>query len=237
MGGYNSNTGVFNWGNHVGTSNPIYEDRNLSNIFGLLNRDVIGSSNVLNATGQQYLTSIGFDKNLISNEGFQNYLANQNIYSFAPDTQGLNVISGLDANKIQELQKNYTDGITKGLIDSKTGMSIGGNQNGQSMFDWGVNKEGQTTWGGGTGLQWIGAGLGTATSLYGMYNANKSMKLAQQNFNEQRALNHANYEMQAKAYNNNLRNQQSGRSFNGMSGSVKRTLGREYESRRAREQY
>lgn len=108
---------------------------------------------------------------------------------------------------------------------------------GNSLFSWGQDKYGNNTFAGGTGLQWLGAGVGIASSLYGMYQANKQMKLAQQNFDEQKRLNHANYRMQAKSYNNSLRNQQSGRSYIGMSGSAKAALGKEYNTRKADEDY
>ena len=68
-------------------------------------------------------------------------------------------------------------------------------------------------------------------------NKHKQTKLAQQAFEEQKALQRANYKMQAKSFNNSLRNQQSGRGFVGMSGSAKRTLGREYDARKAEETY
>lgn len=80
-------------------------------------------------------------------------------------------------------------------------------------------------------------GLGLATTGWNMYNQHKALKMQKEAFNETRAMNRANYAMQAKAYNNNLRNQQSGRSFNGMSGSAKLALGREYNSRKANETY
>lgn len=105
------------------------------------------------------------------------------------------------------------------------------------MFGWGEDKYGNTTLGGATGFQWAGAGLGALQALYGMYQGNKQMKMTKEAFDEQKRLSHANYQMQAKAYNNNLRNQQSGRSFSGMSGAAKRTLGSEYRTRRAKDDY
>lgn len=106
-----------------------------------------------------------------------------------------------------------------------------------NLFGTSQDKNGSTLYGGATGLQWIGAGLGALNSLYGMYQGNKQLKLAKENFEEQKALSRANYAMQAKAYNNNLRNQQSGRGYIGMSGAAKRTLGDEYERRKASETY
>ena len=106
-----------------------------------------------------------------------------------------------------------------------------------SLFGWGTDMQDNTTFGGGTGLDWLKGGIGAATSLYGLYQGNKQLKLARDNFEEQKALSRANYQNQAKAFNNSLRNQQSGRSFSGMSGSAKRTLGREYDERKANEKY
>lgn len=196
--------------------------------------NIMGNTETVNNLGSQgnnLLQGIGFDKDYLANSGFQKFLFDNGIVSIDPKTNGLNIVAGLDSNKISELQKNYTNSIASGTLNQNNAGSNTG------LFGWGTNAQGQSTLGGATGIQWLGAGLGTATSLYGMYNANKSMKLARENFEEQKQLQRANYEMQAKAYNNNLRNQQSGRSFTGMSGSAIRNLGREYNSKKAREQY
>lgn len=206
---------------------PRYADNNFSNLYGLLGNQQVGTNYQFGSTGLDVLTGAGFDKNLVRNQGFQNFLFNEGYAKYDPTT-GFSLVAGLDKNKVDALQAQYTSGNFNAPTNT-TGSP--------SMFDWGVNKEGQTTWGGGTGLQWLGAGLGTATSLYGMYNAHKSMQLAKQNFAEQKALNHANYAMQAQAYNENLKNQYSGRSFSGMSGSAQRTLGREYLKRKAKDNY
>ena len=101
----------------------------------------------------------------------------------------------------------------------------------------GQQSSGPSAYGGATALQWGQMGLGALTSLYGMYQGNKQLKLAQQNFEEQKALNRANYKNQARAFNNTLRNQQSGRGYLGMTGAAKRTLGEEYNARKAEETY
>ena len=106
-----------------------------------------------------------------------------------------------------------------------------------SAFGFGTDQYGNKTFAGGTGLQWAGFGANLGLGLWGAYQQHKQTKLAQQAFEEQKALQRANYKMQAKSFNNSLRNQQSGRGFVGMSGSAKRTLGREYDARKAEETY
>lgn len=101
----------------------------------------------------------------------------------------------------------------------------------------GINANGQSTWLGGTGFNWAGLGLNTAFGLFNAYQGYQMNKLAKAQFEDQRKLNHANYRMQAKAFNNNLRNQQSGRGYIGMNGSAKRALGAEYQSRKADDDY
>lgn len=109
--------------------------------------------------------------------------------------------------------------------------------NGNGWFDKGINTNGQTTFGGATGYEWGSLGLNTAFGLFNAYQGYKAQKLAQQQFEDQKRLNHANYRMQAKAFNNNVRNQQSGRGYIGMSGSAKRALGAEYQTRKAEDDY
>ena len=77
-------------------------------------------------------------------------------------------------------------------------------------------------------------GVGT---LWGMYQGNKQMKLAQQQFQEQKALNHANFRNQAKAMNAQYRDQASGRGYVGMSSAAKQALGVDYRNRRVEEDY
>lgn len=79
----------------------------------------------------------------------------------------------------------------------------------------------------------IGAGI----QGFNMYQQHKANKLAKQQFEEMKALNRANYRNSAKAFNNSLRNQQSGRSFGGMDGMAKSQLGREYNARKVEENY
>lgn len=106
-----------------------------------------------------------------------------------------------------------------------------------SLLGWGTDQYGNRTLAGGTGLQWAGALANMGFGIWGAYQQHKQTKLAQQAFEEQKALQRANFKMQAKSYNNSLRNQQSARGFVGMSGSVKQTLGREYNTRKAEETY
>lgn len=154
--------------------------------------------------------------NLGQQQGFGSFLAKQNI-------------DPLKVNNAQlsDLGRQYLAGEGKGL--GQTGAS--------SLFGFGKDANGNTTFAGGTGLQWLGGAAQLGMGLWGAYQQNKQLKLAQQAFEEQRALQRANFKMQAKSYNNSLRNQQSGRGYVGMSGSAARTLGRDYDSRKADETY
>lgn len=120
--------------------------------------------------------------------------------------------------------------IKAGDMNARSQVQAAMNGNGTDQF-------GNKTFAGGTGLQWAGFGANLGFGLWGAYQQHKQTKLAQQAFEEQKALQRANYKMQAKSFNNSLRNQQSGRGFVGMSGSAKRTLGREYDARKAEETY
>lgn len=106
-----------------------------------------------------------------------------------------------------------------------------------SLFGWGKNEHGQTVFGGATGAQWAGLGLQTAFSAFNAYQSYKAQKLAREQWEDQKRLNHANYQNQAKAYNNSMRNQMSGRGYIGMTSQAKETLGREYNTRKAKEDY
>lgn len=77
-------------------------------------------------------------------------------------------------------------------------------------------------------------GVGTA---WGIYQGDKQMKLAQQQFQEQKALNHANFRNQAKTLNAQYRDQMSGRGYVGMSSSAKQALGDEFRRRKVEEDY
>lgn len=127
--------------------------------------------------------------------------------------------------------KTATPDQLKSIVNTAGG--IGNN----STFGWSTDQFGNSTFAGGTGLQWAGFGANLGLGLWGAYQQHKQTKLAQQAFEEQKALQRANFRMQAKSYNNSLRNQQSGRGYVGMSGSAKRTLGRDYDARRAEETY
>lgn len=105
------------------------------------------------------------------------------------------------------------------------------------LFGYGKNADGQTVWGGATGAQWAGLGLQTAFGAFNAYQAYKSQKLAKEQWEDQKRLNHANYQNQAKSFNNSMRNQMSGRGYIGMTSQAKQTLGKEYNTRKAKEDY
>lgn len=106
-----------------------------------------------------------------------------------------------------------------------------------SLFGYGKNADGQTVWGGATGAQWAGLGLQTAFGAFNAYQSYKAQKLAREQWEDQKRLNHANYQNQAKSFNNSMRNQMSGRGYIGMTSQAKQTLGKEYNTRKAKEDY
>lgn len=204
-----------------------------------------------------YSNQVGGGNGLLGTSLFQDPTYTQ--YSLAPDVikqlgaQGYN--TDLLANQsyvTNQFQNGFMKTGSNGSLDvlvKPEDFNVGNYQafsKGQasgSINEFGVNtptntdKFGNTLYNGANAFQWGMAGLSALQSLYGMYQGHKQMKLAKQAFEEQKKLSHANYQMQAKAYNNNLRNQQSGRSFGGMSGAAKRTLGSEYNTRRAKDDY
>ena len=135
----------------------------------------------------------------------------------------------------QDMGQEWLKTATPEMLQAKASEVLG--QQNSGIFSEGTDRYGNTTYGGATALQWGQMGLGALTGLYGMYQGNKQLKLSQQNFEEQKALNRANYKNQARAFNNTLRNQQSGRGYIGMSGAAKRSLGQEYNARKAEETY
>lgn len=182
-------------------------------------------SNVINTLGDK-----GFNKNLLSNPALVNYGVSKGLFQMNQD--GTVNVLGTNAD-LENLNKELSIGQQNGTINQNGTLS----NSGSGWLNKGTDQYGNSTWGGATAFQWAGAGLNAAMGLYGMYQGHKQMKLAKENFEEQKALSRANYAMQAKAYNNNLRNQQSGRSFGGMSGSAQRVLGSEYQRRKANETY
>lgn len=88
-----------------------------------------------------------------------------------------------------------------------------------------------------SGLQLGQLALQGVGTLWGMYQGNKQMKMAQQQFQEQKALNHANFRNQAKTLNAQYRDQMSGRGYVGMSSSAKQALGDEFRRRKVEEDY
>lgn len=143
--------------------------------------------------------------------------------------------------------------VNNGIIDGNTGSFSGlqtqdiGGQKGvyteQQLSDLyqktnsDFAKSQKEGFGGLSGLQWAGAGLNLATGLAGMYESHKGRKLAEKNFEEQKALNHANYKASARSFNNTLANQQSGRGYIGMGKTTMRQLANEYQRKRLEEDY
>jgi len=210
-------------------------------------------------TGNQNIPNFSpyyqFDPQTIAQKGYVGFMGYQN----SPYVQGTqanmgNVAMGVPAVQqpvpIVEAKPVYsapqTVANTAGVVNPAT-TNINGTpytavgQNGAMVATdgsfKGINANGQSTWLGGTGFDWAGLGLNTAFGLFNAYQGYQMNKLAKAQFEDQRKLNHANYRMQAKAFNNNLRNQQSGRGYIGMNGSAKRILGAEYQSRKADDDY
>lgn len=148
-----------------------------------------------------------------------------------------------NANTVNQVPNQVSPYATAGSVQNIQGTNMVSLGNGAwasqdgGWFNKGINADGQTTYGGATGFQWAGAGINTALGLFNAYQSYQASKLAKAQFEDQRALNHANYRMNAKAFNNNLRNQQSGRGYIGMSSSAKRALGAEYNTRKAQDDY
>lgn len=214
----------FKW-DRIDYSNPLFNstpvEKTWGNGFGLF-----GQSNTYTPS-QEWLSNL------------QNSGLSQDAINLLSTKEGFNNAISSGAIKIGEDGSLMTTPIfDKAMANYQNGVTSNIDFNGSTgIFGKGMDGNGNTTWGGATGFQWASAGLGAMNALYGMYMGNKQMKLAKENFEEQKRLSHANYQMQAKAYNNNLRNQQSGRSFSGMSGAAQRTLGSEYRTRRAKDDY
>lgn len=210
--GTNANNLAFN--NYIG--------RNWDNGFGLWgDTQTYGFQNnspIFNDLQTKYGWTADEVKFLESNPQLQNQLFQNGTFSF----NNGNVTKAADMNARSQVQAAMQGNGTNG------GGLFGGS---------GTDQFGNKTFAGGTGLQWAGFGANLGFGLWGAYQQHKQTKLAQQAFEEQKALQRANYKMQAKSFNNSLRNQQSGRGFVGMSGSAKRTLGREYDARKAEETY
>lgn len=198
------------------------------------NNSIIAPNQSYNVNGWGNYVHNGNQWNMVLNNEWQNTLGKSELFnSLNPaDQQGLSnylAQSGIDPLKAS---MNDINNVTKQYM-ARQGNA--GSNNGLGLF--GTDQNGNKTFMGGTGLNWAGFGLQAGLGLYGAYQQNKQLGLAKQAFEEQRALQRANYKMQAKSYNNSLRNQQSGRGYVGMSGASKRTLGQEYNSRKAEETY
>lgn len=206
--------------NNLAYSN--YLGRNFSNGFGLLgDTQTYGfqyNSPILGDLQSKYGWTADEVKYLQNNPQLQNQLFQNGTFQFNNGS----VIKNGDMNARSQVQAAMNG----------NGTNSGGLFGGTS-----TDQFGNKTFAGGTGLQWVGFGANLGLGLWGAYQQHKQTKLAQQAFEEQKALQRANYKMQAKSFNNSLRNQQSGRGFVGMSGSAKRTLGREYDARKAEETY
>lgn len=207
--------------NNLAYSN--YLGRNFSNGFGLLgDTQTYGfqaNSPILGDLQSKYGWTADEVKYLQNNPQLQNQLFQNGTFQFNNGS----VIKNGDMNARSQVQAAMNGNGTTG--------------NGGLFGGTGTDQFGNKTFAGGTGLQWAGFGANLGLGLWGAYQQHKQTKLAQQAFEEQKALQRANYKMQAKSFNNSLRNQQSGRGFVGMSGSAKRTLGREYDARKAEETY
>lgn len=224
LAGANNSHGFY--ANQVGGGNGLFG----TNLF----QDPTYTQYSLNTDVIKQLEAKGYNSQLLNNQAYvTNQIQQGNI---RVNQNGLVDVLVKPEDFNSGNYQQFSKGQATGSINE---FGINSNANGSSngMFGWGQDQYGNTTLGGATGFQWASAGLGAANALYGMYMGNKQMKLAKENFEEQKRLSHANYQMQAKAYNNNLRNQQSGRSFSGMSGSAQRTLGSEYRTRRAKDDY
>lgn len=199
-----------------------YIGRNPSNGFGLWgDTQTYGfqfNSPIFSDLQSKYGWTADEVKYLQNNPQLQNQLFQNGTFQF----NNGNVIKNGDMNARSQVQAAMNG----------NGTNSGGLFGGSS-----TDQFGNKTFAGGTGLQWAGFGANLGLGLWGAYQQHKQTKLAQQAFEEQKALQRANYKMQAKSFNNSLRNQQSGRGFVGMSGSAKRTLGREYDARKAEETY
>lgn len=234
------------YGDNLTNGNVLYNTQRVGGTGGFLG---IGASPAytqfsLNQDGLKFLGSKGFDTNMLADKGFQQYAYNQGMLG-TTQSGGLNVLQSPET--FQNAYSQYQAGLNNGTINAQglSNNSLAGYQpigdkgamiNTQNS-NWGINADGQKTFLGGTGYQWAGVGLNTAFGLFNAYQSYQSQKLAREQFEDQKRLNHANYRMQASAFNNNLRNQQSGRGYIGMSGTAKRTLGAEYQTRKAENDY
>lgn len=209
----------------TGTYGTRSVDNGLGNFWG-----AFGDNYQNNFNGGALSTALGNNGLKVGNDfndaGWMNFLQQQNQLSL--NDKGNAVLGSAFQNQqaYDALKLQYQNGLKNGTISA----------NGSTTLN-GTDQFGNRTFMGGTGLQWAGFGANLGLGLWGAYQQHKQTKLAQQAFEEQKALQRANYKMQAKSFNNSLRNQQSGRGFVGMSGSAKRTLGREYDARKAEETY
>ena len=222
------------WGNRftpsgflttTGTYGTRTLDNGVNNLWGLTGNNYQNNFNagsLSTALGNNGI-NVGQDLN---DAGWMNFLQQQNQLSL--NDKGNAVLGNAFQNQqaYDALKLQYQNGLKNGSINANGTVGFGG-----------TDQFGNKTFMGGTGLQWAGFGANLGLGLWGAYQQHKQTKLAQQAFEEQKALQRANYKMQAKSFNNSLRNQQSGRGFVGMSGSAKRTLGREYDARKAEETY
>lgn len=209
----------------TGTYGTRSVDNGLGNFWG-----AFGDNYQNNFNSEALSTALGNNGLKVGNDfndaSWMNFLQQQNQLSL--NDKGNAVLGSAFRNQqaYDALKLQYQNGLKNGTISA----------NGSTTLN-GTDQFGNKTFAGGTGLQWAGFGANLGLGLWGAYQQHKQTKLAQQAFEEQKALQQANYKMQAKSFNNSLRNQQSGRGFVGMSGSAKRTLGREYDARKAEETY
>lgn len=84
---------------------------------------------------------------------------------------------------------------------------------------------------------WAGTAIQGLSALGNLYLGHKGLEQNKKAINENIALQRANYRNQAKAMNNQYRDQMSGRGYNGQSADSARALGRTYDSRKVSETY
>lgn len=84
---------------------------------------------------------------------------------------------------------------------------------------------------------WAGTTIQGLSALGNLYLGYKGLNQNEKKINEDIALQRANYRNQAKAINNQYRDQMSGRGYNGQSAESARALGRTYDNRKVSETY
>lgn len=169
----------------------------------------------------------GFNNQVANYDGIRESLANTRFGSMSNEQLQYmldnNIISFDGNGNLTNFAKDKTGAFNAGQLDNSATTGLTGFNNNK----WTT----QDTFGA------VGLGINAITGLYGIYNANKQLKLAKQAFAEQTALNRANFKNQAKTLNSQYRDQMSGRGHVGMSSAGRTALGREYTKRKVEETY